>query len=158
VIPPHLQEAYKQHYRAFREEHRPKGPTEQYLVDSLADLSWSVGNVRCQITSRIHLAGSRPLVNPHESHTPETEQAMAQAFNVGDIGPSMNTLGIYEQRKMRLFNTTLKQLAELQEKRKAREKEELELAAALRKDDLANRQPEEPAWHPTQNGFVCSLV
>jgi hypothetical protein len=106
MIPPHLQEAYKQHYRAFREEHRPKGPTEQYLVDSLADLSWSVGNVRCQITSRIHLAGSRPLVNPHESHTPETEQAMAQAFHVGDIGPSMNTLGIYEQRKMRLFNTT----------------------------------------------------
>jgi hypothetical protein len=51
----------------------------------------------------------------------------------------------------------LKQLTELQEKRKAREKEELELAAALRKDDLANRQSDEPAWHPTQNGFVCSL-
>ena len=45
----------------------------------------------------------------------------------------------------------------MQATRKAQEKADLELAIALRKDDLANREAGEPAWQPSENGFVFSL-
>jgi hypothetical protein len=157
IVAAHEVEAYKKHFDAFHDEYRPVGPTEEFMVQSLADLSWSSSQIRAQISNRMYLAGARPVHNPNDTHTPETSNAMAQAFAAAEIAPTINTLGIYEQRKTRLFMSTRKELVQIQAERKAKEQAELELAAALRKDDKANRQPDEPEWHPSQNGFVCSL-
>jgi hypothetical protein len=158
VIPDHEVEAYRNHFDAFHAEYRPVGPTETFLVHSLADLSFGTSQIRTVATNRLYLAGARPVHNTNESHSPETENAMAQAFSAKDIAPSINTLGIYEARKMRLFTTTRKELLAIQTERKLREKEELEEAARLRQADQKTRQPHENEWHPSENGFVCSLA
>jgi hypothetical protein len=68
-----------------------------------------------------------------------------------------NLISLCEQRKTRIFNSTRRELAEIQANRKAKEQEELRQAAALRKNNLETRQPHEPAWEPRQNGFVCPM-
>jgi len=157
IIPDHELEVYERHFAAFRSEHRPVGPTEEFMVQSLAEYSWAIQQIRSLLTNRTYLAGASPVRGIEDTHGPEIDNAMAQACNVIQLADAFNKFGLYEQRKARLFDSTLKRLQEQQATRKAKEKAELELAAALRKDDLANRQPSEPEWHPTQNGFVCSM-
>jgi hypothetical protein len=158
VIAEHEVEAYKNHFDSFHAEYRPVGPTETFLVQSMADLSFSASQIRVLSTSRLYLAGARPVHNTNDTHSPQTENAMAQAFSAANLAPTLNNLGIYEQRKLRLFNTTRKELLAIQTERKLREKEELEEAARLRQADQKNRQADEKEWHPSENGFVCSLA
>src|SRR5260370_28815327 len=39
VIPEHEMEAYTKHFESFRKEFRPLGPSEEFLVQSLAELT-----------------------------------------------------------------------------------------------------------------------
>ena len=158
IIAEHEVEAYRNHFDAFHAEYRPVGPTETFLVHSLADLSFSASQIRTLSTNRLYLAGARPLPNPNATHTPETENAMGQAFSAVELAPCLNTLGIYESRKLRTFHSTRKELLAIQTERKLREKEEMEEAAKLRQADQKTRQPHEKEWHPSENGFVCSLA
>ena len=52
---------------------------------------------------------------------------------------------------MRLFNSTRRELIQVQAERKARELEELEEAAVV-------RQSAPPEWQPSQDGFACSIA
>jgi hypothetical protein len=158
VIAAHEVEAYKDHFDAFHLEYRPVGPTEAFLVHSLADLSFGTSQIRTVATSRLYLAGARPLPNSNDSHTPQTENAMGQAFSAVELAPCLNNLGIYEARKMRLFHTTRKEPLAIQTERRLRELEELAEAAQLREADKKQRQPHENEWHPSENGFVCSIA
>ena len=158
VIPHHEVATYKKHFASFRAEYQPVGPTEEFLVQSLAELSFSVQQIRAATTNRIYLAGARPVKNTHESHTPDTNNAMSQAFSAMEFANMHATYSIYEQRKMRLFHSTRKELMAIQAERKLNEKAELIEAAQLREADKKNRQPHEKEWHPSENGFVCSLT
>jgi hypothetical protein len=157
IVHEHERDAYKNHFARFREDFKPVGCAEEHLVQSLADLSWSAQKIRAITNDRIVLTGARPTINPNSSLTPETETAVAEAQNAEDLSRQIERYSIYEQRKMRMFNTALKDLTRIQAERKAKEQADLELAIALRKDDLANREPGEPAWQPSENGFVFSL-
>ena len=148
---------YKKHFESFRKEYRPVGPTEEFLVQSLADLAWSTQKVRCDIQNRTALSGLSGAAHPNETHTPEITAAWGQAAKSETNAPTLNTLGIYESRKVRLFNTTRKELIAIQTERKAQQKQEFEHAIALRKLDNATREPGDLEWNPSQNGFVCSL-
>ena len=149
---------YKKHFESFRKEYRPVGPTEEFLVQSLADLAWSTQKVRCEIQNRTALAGlSSNAAHPNETHTPEITAAWGQAAKSETNAPTLNTLGIYEARKVRLFNTTRKELIAIQTERKVQQKQEFEQAIALRKLDNATREPSDLEWNPSENGFVCSL-
>jgi hypothetical protein len=57
-----------------------------------------------------------------------------------------------------MFQNTRKELAQIQTERKARQKQELAEAAEFRKHDKLTILPGEEEWHPSQNGFVCSLA
>jgi hypothetical protein len=158
LVHQHEVEDYKKHFESFRKEYRPVGPTEEFLVQSLADLAWSTQKVRCEIQSRTALSGmSSDAAHPNETHTPEITAAWGQAAKSQTNAPTLNTLGIYESRKVRLFNTTRKELMAIQTERKAQQNQELEHAIALRKLDNATREPGDLEWNPSQNGFVCSL-
>ena len=52
---------------------------------------------------------------------------------------------------MRLFNSTRRELIQMQAERKQRELEELEEAAAARETAPAG-------WQPSHDGFACSLA
>ncbi len=158
VIPDHEMDSYARHFGSFKSEYKPVGPTEEFLCQSLADLTYSASQIRSVMTNRINTAGCRPIPNSNETHSPKTHHAMAQAFSAVELAPALGTLGTYEARKMRLFHTTRRELIQIQTERKAREKQELEEAAKLREADLKTRQPHENEWQPTENGFVCSIT
>jgi hypothetical protein len=157
IIPEHEMEAYTKHFESFRKEFRPVGASEEFLVQSLAELTWTTQQIRAMMASKISMEGNR-MVPQCENATPEIMAAIARATSLNEMAPSLNTLGIYEQRKVRLFLSTRKELVQIQAERKAKEQEEMTLAAALRKNDLETRQPDEPAWDPKQNGFVYSIA
>jgi hypothetical protein len=157
VVLEHEREAYNAHFQAFRDEYKPVGPTEQYMVQTLADHSWSSARIRSLIDDRITLAAIRHASPDDANATTDIESAMSQGIEIIKMAPSLATLGLYDQRKTRLFHTTRKELAQIQADRKVREKQELAEAAEFRKHDLATRYPDETEWHPSENGFVCSL-
>jgi hypothetical protein len=157
LVHDHEIEAYKKHFDSFRKEYRAVGVTEETLVHSLADLAWSTQKVRCDIQNRSTLSGTQGCSRPNETHTPEIETAWGQAVNTEINAKVLNTLGIYEARKVRLFQTTLKLLLERQADRKAQQKADLVSSIELRKRDNETREAGEPEWLPNQNGFVCSM-
>jgi hypothetical protein len=156
IVFDHEKEAYRNHFRAFREEYKPVGPTETFLVESMADLTWSTQHIRSQIHNAMALAGTR---GPQASKDRDMEIniALAQGDNIHVLAREINLLGIYENRKLRLFNTTRAELLSIQTARKTQESLALAEAARLRQADLATRQPDENEWNPIENGFVCSL-
>jgi hypothetical protein len=150
-IPAHEQEDYEKHFQQFRADYKPKGKTEQFLVQSLAQLSWSVEQIRATTTSLMSLLGTQHA--PFETGDDSMTFNLAQAANVGNRLKEINLLGIYEQRKLRLFNSTRRELVELQKERKLQEQEELTEAAQIRKAAKKAFQP----WQPEEDGFACSL-
>jgi hypothetical protein len=153
IVPAHEAESYRKHFESFREEYHPVGPTEAFLVQSLAEFSWSTQQIRAQSNNITAMSGNGEVPHINDSCKPATEAAIAQARNLTLTVPNLNSLGIYEQRKMRLFMSTRKELLQIQTERKAREKEELEEAALIRKATKAAQS----AWVPIEDGFVCSL-
>jgi hypothetical protein len=150
-VPAHEQEDYEKHFQQFRADYKPKGKTEQFLVQSLAQLSWSVEQIRATTTSIMSLLGTQHA--PFETGDDSMTFNLAQAANIGDHLKEINLLGIYEQRKLRLFNQTRRELTELQKERKLLEKEELTEAAQIRK---ATKQAFQ-TWQPAEDGFACSI-
>ena len=150
-VPEHEREAYIAHFQSFRAEWKPKGPTEQYMVQSLAELSWSVSQIRAMANNLMSLLGTKS--SPRETGSEGTDFTLAQAANLSEHVKELNLLGIYEQRKHRLIVSTRRELVQMQTDRKAQEKEELTMAAEIRK---ATKQAFQP-WQPEEDGFACSL-
>jgi hypothetical protein len=101
IIPDHEQEAYERHFAAFRREHTPVGPTEEFLVQSLAEYSWAIQQIRAALTNRTYLAGASPLSGVERTNGPEIDNAMGQAYNVVQLADAFSKFGLYEQRKAR---------------------------------------------------------
>jgi hypothetical protein len=157
LLQSHEVEAFNRHFESFRKEYRPGTATEQFLVQSLAEISWSTQQVRAALANAMTIAGNREWPDVHESHTPEIGTAIARSRAVEIAAKELNLFSIYESRKMRSFNTTRKELIQAQAERKAFEKSEMAEAARYRKQCKLNQDPNQPAWHPSEFGFDCSL-
>jgi len=150
-VPEHEQEAYAKHFQSFRAEYKPQGPTEEFLVQSLAELSYSAQQIRAVANNLLSLIGTKSC--PRETGSAGQDFNLAQAANVSDHMHEIHLLGVYEQRKQRLFNATRRELQQVQSDRKLAEKEELEEASQIRKaTKLAF-----PSWQPAEDGFACSI-
>ena len=132
VMPGEDMQAYEALAKSFQQDLAPKGAVELHLCNSLADISWRLNR-------------SRAL---------EHNQLNA---NQPDAG-LLSTLSMYGQRLSREFERTLKQLQELQAKR--RETEEKQLAEAEILMELHDAQfPNigDLLYDPSDDGFVFSL-
>ena len=147
VIPDHEKQAFRQHLENFRAEYNPKGITEEVLVQSLCDISWSTQQMRAQSANIMAMIGSKPNNIPGERDA-ELDYALSQAVHAAENLKNLNLLGIYENRKARLFNATRRELVQVQSERRAKEKAEREAAKAT--------QPVEHNATSTPDGFVCS--
>ena len=150
-VPEHEREAYMAHFQSFRTECKPQGPTEEFMVQSLAELSWSVSQIRAVTNNIMSLLGTKQ--SPRETGAEGTDFTLAQAANLSEHVKELNLLGIYEQRKHRLIVSTRRELVQMQTDRKLSEKEELTVAAQIRK---ATKQAFQP-WQPEEDGFACSI-
>jgi hypothetical protein len=121
------------------------------MVQSLADLSWSTQQIRAVTTNLMSLLGTK--TSPFPSEEPTVDFNLAQAANLTASLKEINLLGIYEQRKTRLFNSTLRELQQLQTTRRLAEQQELEEASEIRRACKSTY----PKWDPAQDGFACSL-
>src|SRR5271155_1985558 len=59
VVLEHERDAYNNHFKSFRDEYKPVGPTEEYLVETLANHSWSTTRIRALVDDRITLSAIR---------------------------------------------------------------------------------------------------
>jgi hypothetical protein len=157
VVADHQIEAFHKNLQDFRAEYKPVGPTEETMVKSMADLSWALQDIAAQSTTLMTLLGA---MSHNVPGIPEGEISFAvgQVQNLESKMKLLNLLGIYEQRKTRLFHSTRRELVQAQTERKQKADDEITLAAALRKNDLETRLPDEPAWDPKENGFVHSIA
>jgi hypothetical protein len=151
VVLEHEREAYLAHFANFREEYQAVGPTEDFLVHSLADLSWAIQSIRAEITTYLSMQASRDT-GAYTGDNPEDNAAITQAENLEAHARALNTLGIYEQRKMRLFAAARKDLVQLQAERKAKQQLDLEAAAEYRETAKIAKSD----WNPAEFGFACS--
>ena len=147
MIPDHEKEAFRQHLENFRSEYNPKGITEEVLVQSLCDISWSTQQMRAQSANIMAMMGSQPHDFPGERGA-ALDYALSQAVDPAETIKNINLLGIYENRKARLFNATRRELVQVQAERRAKEKAEREAAKAA--------QPVEHNATAAPDGFVCS--
>ena len=151
VIPDHEKEGFRQHLENYRAEYNPKGITEEVLVQSLCDISWSMQQMRAQSANIMAMIGSKPNDIRGERDA-ELDYALSQAVHVNDSLKNLNLLGIYENRKARLFNATRRELVQVQAERRAKEKAEREAAKAAQP---VEHNPTAAATAAT-DGFVCS--
>jgi hypothetical protein len=146
---------FKELFEKFLAEYDPKTETERFLVHSLAEISFSVSRIRAHENNIMLMWGfpTNDFRREAGRHSDYVSYTLNQAESITDNVKVLNTLSIYEQRKMRAFRETLKDLQALQSARKAQEQEELAKAAAVRKVMKATNQ----SWQPAEDGFVCSI-
>jgi hypothetical protein len=123
IILDHEIEDYGRHFESFRKEFRPAGPSEEFLVHSLSELTWGTQQIRAAMASKMSLGGNRIDPRSEASPTPEISDAIAKAAHLAELLPSLNTLSMYEARKTRLFMAVRKELVQIQAARKAHERE-----------------------------------
>ena len=148
---------YIRHFEAFRQEYLPVGPTEQFMVQSLAEISWSAQNIRSASSNAFTVAGNREWTERSETRPPHVDSALGCARAVQVLAKEINLFSIYENRKMRLFHTTRHELIRIQTERRDRQLAEMQEAAKYRKLCKLNRDPNQPEWKPEDFGFACSL-
>ena len=154
-IPEHEMEAYTGNFRSFRANYKPKGRTEEFMVQTLAQLSWSSEKLRSIAETLTTLFGTQSA--PFETGDAGMTFNVAQAANFGRRHKEINVLYLYEQRKTRLFDETRRQLIKVQADRKRAEMEELTEAAPIRRACKASFQPGKTEWQPAEDGFTCSI-
>ena len=144
VLPSDDLKAYQQHIQRFVTEYHPKGATEDQLVQSLADSAWRQNRV-CALENNLLTLGI-------ENGSDQINTALAIAAALDSQTRALANLSIHGQRLARQFEKTLALLHELQTKRLAEERIELDQAANLVKWHRKNKNP----YRPSQDGFVFS--
>ncbi len=155
---------YKAHLQNFKNEYSPKGPTEAFFVESLAEISWTVAKIRAQEQNFLTIVGQTGF-NPFEGPDPEVNCLLAQANFSRPNAKHIDLLSRYEQRKMRVFRDSLRELKQQQLERKLASEQERKLASeqpqtlpesaqAANSAQASTASATQPAVH-SENGFVC---
>ena len=130
VVPTEAEAQYQQLCHKFFDEYKPATATEATLVQLLADTSWRLNRI-LQLEDAV-------LTDP----TLAPQDAIEQ----------ISRLGLYSSRLSRQFQNTVKQLREIQDDRRQRERREFRKAADL----LVQHEHQGKQWDPADDGFVFS--
>lgn len=136
----------------YRKEFSPKGRLEADLVQELADIRWSLNGIRAREANLMALESVSETLDL-DTGDPDINSALAVAHCLQENSKALNTLSIYEQRKLRAFERTLRGLRQLQKERKEATKHDL-YSANLFAQAFLNK---EENWTPAVDGFDCSL-
>jgi len=142
VLPSDDLNAYLRHSKSFVNEYKPQGPTEQHLVQTLADTAWRQNRVSALETNLLTL----PIL---EIEGDEPRQALLVAKSLESQSKALNNLSLHGQRLHRQFEKTLATLRQLQSERKAEESKTPKQAAAPVQQQAKKEQS-------AQAGFVFS--
>jgi hypothetical protein len=144
VLPTEDPDAYQRHIQQFLDEYAPATPTETQLVHEIADTGWRLNRIpflEAELLSR--------------AANPPTEQA-AIDFDIVDAHRALATLGLHGSRLSRQFQKALEQLRYIQDERLRLERRQLTEAAEILLRLQRKGPSSEPAWDPSDDGFVFS--
>ncbi len=153
IMPTEDLQAYELHLESFTNEYNPQGATEANLVQALADASWRLNRVAALETNLLTSGiqhGSAYRTGPP---TPITD-AMAIASSLESQSKALANLSLHTQRLSRQFERTVAQLRDLQETRRAQEKEDLDRLLDIM--EICESQGE--AYNASDDGFVFSAT
>jgi hypothetical protein len=151
VLPSEDLAAYQAFCKRFFDDLKPSGILEEQLVQTLADCSWRLNRARAIETNLLTLGQIEAEDAVHANH-PEAAAALAMAHSYRDQAKALANLSMLEQRLSRQFEKALKQLQELQDKRRNTENWQMNRAAEL----LQMHQERKLPYEPKEDGFVFS--
>jgi hypothetical protein len=144
VMPTEDLEAYQRHLSRYSGEYRPKGATEEDLVQSLADCSWRMNRVAAMETNLLSLGvtgGADPI-----------QDALSIVAALESQSKALSNLSLHTQRLSRQFERTGNQLRALQEIR--RDQERRDLSDLLDIQEMSKNKGE--TYNPSEHGFGFS--
>ena len=142
LLPEDDLDTYKAFKRDFFDGLQPKGVLEEKLAYTLVNTQWRLNRCRAFEDAILATEPAAP-VDPESNARVVREQV-----------ESLAKLSLYEQRLTRIFQTSLKQLRELQAERKELEERAIKDAANVLKQCQAKQLPFDPA----SLGFVFSTA
>jgi hypothetical protein len=144
VLPTEDPDTYQRHIQQFLDEYAPATPTETQLVHEIANTAWRLNRIpflEAELLSR--------------ATNPPTEQA-AIDFDIVDAHRALATLGLHGARLSRQFQKAIEQLRDIQDERRHLERRQLNEAAELFIRHQRKGLSWDPAWVPSDAGFVFS--
>ena len=151
----HLTESEKEPYRLLSEgllaSLNPKGAHEQYLVESIIDCRWRIGQIS-RIEAGLYALGEIDHAEQFSQYPAQKAEDLCRAYTFSQKQKEFDKLNRYQGRLERQAALDLKKLEELQAIRKAQELKDFQDAGSLWVQSVNTRQPFDPA----DFGFVWS--
>jgi hypothetical protein len=147
ILSPEETIPYEAHVKAFLAHYKPANALETNLAQQLADAHWSLHQIFVQQSNVFS------LMNATSAQLAAANDALATAAALQPLTRSLNTLGIYEQRRRRTATALEEHLKAAIEARKEDEQRDLNEAAQL----YLMFQEKGETFVPADFGFDCSL-
>ncbi len=139
---------YERHIQAFAAEYAPVGPRESDLVQSIADTWWRLKRIPC-LESALLAQGYLEFSDSFAEHDPSVRPGLIQAQAFLKYEKQLRNLQLQEARLFRRYEKDRAELREIQQARKQKETEALELPAA--------KETSQPV-RPAEFGFEFSTA
>ena len=144
VLPGEDMDAYQKFAREYTDCLHPATPVERQFAQTAADNQWRINRIKSIEDGMLGLGQSENISHLDTGH-PEVDNVLASAQTFRDNSRAFVNLSIYEQRLSRAIREALRQLEELQTKREAKRKVEMDDAIRLKKLDEMEHRPHNPA-------------
>jgi hypothetical protein len=155
VLPEEDHEAYRAFAKELFDSLAPETPVERQYAQTFVDTQWRLNRIRGIEDGIFALGHFEPAANIDVDH-PQIHSALTASNVFRQDSQAFVNLSLYEQRLQRHLKESLRQLQELQAKRKAERQAALDAAVALRNLHKMQHQPYDPSTDPPSNGFVFS--
>ena len=142
ILPTEDPQLYEQHLKSFTDEYNPQRATEANLVQALADTAWRL--------NRIVAIESRLLTQAASNQFDIPAAVLVAALE--SQSKILANLSIHSQRLSRQFERTVAQLRDLQQTRRAQEKQALDNVL----DIMELYKSKGETYRPSDDGFVFS--
>ncbi len=151
VLPQEDMQAYQTHCQEFFQEWLPQGPTERHLIQTLADSQWRLHRALARDRAMFAM-GHEQFGDQVNTAQPQVHAHFTSAVVEIERGKELDRLSRYASRIQRDYHRTLKEVQDLQERRKAKEQVQMEQAALLQKFFAMNSEE----FKPAEFGFVLN--
>ncbi len=148
VLPTDDLAAYHRFTQNFHDDLQPKGALETQLTQSLADDAWRLNRSKA-LENNLFALGITEKADGIVTANAEVQNALAMAESLREQTRALSCLSMHQQRVAHQFERNLVQLRQLQTERRAREENQLRLAAQIYEMHCANAEAdaEEAAEH-----------
>jgi hypothetical protein len=145
------EEPYRQLCEGLFASLNPKGAHEEYLVESIVDCRWRIGQIS-RIEAGLYALGEIEHAELFAKHPAQKAEDLCRAHTFTLKQKEFDKLNRYQGRLERQAALDLKKLEELQAVRKAQELKDFQDAGSLWVQSVNTQQPFDPA----DFGFVWS--